>query len=123
MWATTNRHKDIAQTLRDHGASSDNKFSSKRSKFEPNNYDDCLSNTGDLSGYLNDNGYIGTAGMGEDFYDSGLTEERFEEQMMENELKRRMMMESSMNLEVDLSSLGLDEQAEVTLWICSLDIR
>jgi hypothetical protein len=43
-----------------------------------------------------------------------LAQDRFEEEMAENELRRRMMMESAINLEVDLSSLGLDEQAEVS---------
>ena len=55
-----------------------------------------------------------SAGFSDDFYDSGLAQDRFEEEMAENELKRRMMMESAINLEVDLSSLGLDEQAEVS---------
>jgi hypothetical protein len=35
--------------------------------------------------------------------------------MAENEMKRRMMMESAINLEVDLSSLGLDEKPEVSI--------
>ena len=51
--------------------------------------------------------------MGDDFYDTGLAQGKFEEEMAENEMKRRMMMESAINLEVDLSSLGLDEQPEV----------
>lgn len=66
-----------------------------------------------MYGHLHDNGYIGRAGVEDDFYDSGLANDRFEEEMMENEMRRRMMMESAVNLEVDLSSLGLDEQAEV----------
>ena len=36
--------------------------------------------------------------------------------MAQNEMKRRMMMEeSALNLEVDLSSLGLDEKIEVNV--------
>ena len=114
MWAMTNRHKEIVTILRNHGATSENKYSSSRNHFEKSNFD-YMSTSGDMSSYLNESGYIGTAGIGEDFYDSGLTEERFEDQLMENEMKRRMMMESSRNLEVDLSSLGLDEQADVCL--------
>jgi hypothetical protein len=33
--------------------------------------------------------------------------------MQENDMKRRMMMESAFNLEVDIGNLGLDEQPEV----------
>lgn len=106
-WATTNRHKGIVKILLDHGASSDIKTTSGGTAFnfvEPHS---------DMSDYLHETGYIGNAGITEDFYDTGLAEERFEEQMLEHELKRRMMMESSINLEVDLSSLGLDETPEV----------
>jgi len=35
--------------------------------------------------------------------------------MAENEMRRRMMMESAMNLEVDLGNLVLDEQASVNI--------
>ena len=109
MWAMTNRHKDIAKTLLDHGASPDTKSSSGRTAFDfavPNS---------EMSEYLHENGYqIGNVGVaGDDFYDSGFSQDRFEQEMEENEMKRRMMMESSMNLEVDLSSLGMDERPEV----------
>jgi len=33
--------------------------------------------------------------------------------MQENDMKRRMMMESAINLEVDLGNLGLDEKPDV----------
>ena len=109
MWATTNRHKGIAKLLLDRGASPEIKSSSGRTAF------DFIAPNSDMSDYLYQSGYvgIGTAGVTDDFYDSGLAEERFQEEMEQNELKRRMMMESAMNLEVDLSSLGLDEQSEV----------
>ena len=109
MWAITNRHKDIAKLLLDHGASPTVKSSSGRtaSDFAPHN--------SEMSDFLNKNGYhIGDAGVGEDFYDSGFSQDRFEREMEEIETQRRMMMESSMNLEVDLSSLGLDERPEVS---------
>ena len=55
--------------------------------------------------------------MEDDFYDSGFVAGRFEEEIAENEMKRRMMMEeSALNLEVDLSSLGLDEKMDVSSW-------
>jgi hypothetical protein len=105
----TNRHKTIAKILLDHGASPEIKSSSGGTAF------DFLQPGTDISQYLEDNGYhLGTTGMEDDFYDSGFGQGRFEEEMAENEMKRRMMMEeSAINLEVDLSSLGLDEKIEV----------
>lgn len=112
MWAMANRHKGIAKLLLDHGASPAIKSSSGRTAF------DFAEPESEIAGYLRAGGYIGSAGVGvgfnDDFYDSGLAHDKFEEEMVENELKRRMMMESAINLEVDLSSLGLDEQAEVS---------
>lgn len=109
MWAMTNRHKDIAKVLLDHGASPEIKSSSGRTAF------DFVAPNSEMSEYLHQNGYtIGDVGVGEDFYDTGFSQDRFEQEMQEEEMKRRMMMESSMNLEVDLSSLGLDERSEVS---------
>ncbi|KAF3083113.1 hypothetical protein TWF569_010924 [Orbilia oligospora] len=105
-WAMTNRHKGIAKILLDHGASSEIKTTSGGTAF------DFVEPHSEMSDYLQETGYIGNAGITEDFYDTGMAEERFEEQMLEYEMKRRMMMESSINLEVDLSSLGLDEQPD-----------
>jgi hypothetical protein len=103
----TNRHKTIAKILLDHGASTDIKSSSGGTAL------DFIQPGTDISKYLHENGYhIGSIGVEDDFYDSGFS--RFEEEMAENEMKRRMMMEeSAINLEVDLSSLGLDEKLEV----------
>lgn len=108
MWAMTNRHKGIAKLLLDHGASPEIKSQSGRTAF------DFLEPDSEISGYLHQSGYIGSAGVGDDFYDTGLAQDRFEEEMAENEMRRRMMMESAINLEVDLSSLGLDEQPSVS---------
>lgn len=107
MWAMTNRHKGIAKLLLDHGASPEIRSQSGRTAF------DFVEPRSEMYGHLHENGYIGRAGIDDDFYDSGLAQDRFEEEMAENEMRRRMMMESAINLEVDLSSLGLDEQAEV----------
>ena len=108
MWAMTNRHKEIAKVLLDHGASTDIKSSSGRTAF------DFASPNSEMSNYLRQNGYgLGDVSVGDDFYDSGVSQDRFEQEMEESEMRRRMMMESSINLEVDLSSLGMEDQAEV----------
>lgn len=108
MWAMTNRHKDIAKLLLDHGASAKIKSSSGRTAY------DFATPNSEISDFLRQHGYhIGDVGVAEDFYDNGFSQDRFEQEMEENEMKRRMMMESSMNLEVDLSSLGMDERPEV----------
>ncbi|KAJ5212070.1 uncharacterized protein N7498_003716 [Penicillium cinerascens] len=108
MWAMTNRHKTIAKTLLDHGASPDIKSSSGGTAF------DFAQPGSEISEYLQENGYnFGPSAVEDDFYDAGLAHGRFEEELAENEMKRRMMMEeSALNLEVDLSSLGLDEKFE-----------
>jgi ankyrin repeat protein len=112
MWAMTNRHKGIAKTLLDHGASSEIRSSSGRTAF------DFVPPGSEISEYLHESGYIiGNAGVTDDFYSSGFSQDRFEEEMAENEMKRRMMMESAINLEVDLGNLGIDEQPEVRCFV------
>jgi len=107
MWAMTNRHKDIAKTLLDHGASMEIQSSTGRTAL------DFVPPDSEMSEYLHDAGYaIGNAGVTDDFYNAGLAQDRFEEELAENEMRRRMMMESARNLEVDLGNLVLDEQAE-----------
>jgi len=109
IWAMTNRHKGIVKLLLENGASPEHKSSGGRTAFdfvEPNS---------EISDYLNESGYaIGTAGVTDDFYSSGFSQDRFEQEMQENDMKRRMMMESAFNLEVDLGNLGLDEQPEAS---------
>lgn len=109
----TNRHKTIAKILLDHGASPDIKSSSGGTAF------DFAQPGSEISEYLHENGYnFGASGIEDDFYDAGLAHGRFEEELAESEMKRRMMMEeSAINLEVDLSSLGLDEKFEVSIFI------
>ena len=107
MWAMTNRHKDIAKILLDHGASTDVKSSSGRTAL------DFVPPNSEMSDFLQHSGYsIGNAGVSDDFYNAGLSQDRFEEELAESEMRRRMMMESAINLEVDLGNLGLDEQPE-----------
>ncbi|UJO22332.1 Dilute domain-containing protein [Fulvia fulva] len=107
MWAISNGHKDIAKTLLDHGASTDAKSSSGRTAL------DFVPANSEMLRMLQGNGYsIGSVGASNDFYDSGFSQDRFEEELAESEQRRRMMMESAINLEVDLGNLGLDENPE-----------
>jgi len=107
MWAMTNRHKDIAKILLDHGASMEITSSTGRTAL------DFVPPDSEMSEFLHDAGYqIGTTGVTDDFYSSGFSQDRFEEELAENESRRRMMMESARNLEVDLGNLGIDEQPE-----------
>lgn len=112
MWAMTNRHKEIAKQLLDHGASTDIRSSSGRTAL------DFAAPNSEMADYLQENGYqIGDAGLsGDDFYDSGFSQDRFEQELEEQEMRRRMMMDSSRDLEVDLSSLGMDERPDVGMF-------
>lgn len=113
MWAMTNRHKGIAKALLDRGASPEVKSSSGRTAF------DFVGPDSEISGYLQDSGYhIGSVGVTDDFYNPGFSQDRFEEEMAENELRRRMMMESARDLEVDLGNMGIDDQPEVSMKLC-----
>ncbi|KAI9648721.1 hypothetical protein NHQ30_003361 [Ciborinia camelliae] len=107
MWAMTNRHKGIAKALLDRGASRDVKSSTGRTAF------DFIAPDSEIADYLQDGGYhIGNAGVTDDFYNPGFSQDRFEEEMAENEMRRRMMMESARDLEVDLGNMGIDDQPE-----------
>ncbi|KAI1480389.1 hypothetical protein F4774DRAFT_418171 [Daldinia eschscholtzii] len=107
MWAMTNRHKGIAKILLDNGASPEAKTSSGRTAF------DFVAPDSEMSFYLHDNGYsLGNAGVTDDFYNPGFSQDRFEEELAENELRRRMMMDSARDLEVDLGNMGIDDQPE-----------
>lgn len=108
MWAMTNRHKGIAKLLLDNGASTEAKTSSGRTAF------DFVAPDSDMSFYLSGYG-IGTAGAVDDFYNPGLSQDKFEEELAENEMRRRMMMESARDLEVDLGNVGMDDQPEVSI--------
>lgn len=123
MWAMTNRHKGIAKILLDSGASPEAKTSSGRTAF------DFVPPDSEMSFYLHDNGYaIGNAGVTDDFYNPGFSQDRFEEEMAENEIRRRMMMDSARDLEVDLGNMGFDDQPEVSfptrlVMYCSTNLR
>ncbi|KAK0626229.1 hypothetical protein B0T14DRAFT_534426 [Immersiella caudata] len=107
MWAMTNRHKGIVKLLLDSGASPEAKTTSGRTAF------DFVAPDSDMSFYLNSSGYgIGSVGATDDFYNPGFSQDRFEEELAENEMRRRMMMESARDLEVDLGNVGIDDQPE-----------
>lgn len=103
----TNRHKAVAKTLLDHGASPSQKSSSGRTAF------DFAAPDSEISSYLSASGYaIGNAGVQDDFYNAGFGNDRFEEELAEQEIRRRMMMESARDLEVDLGNVGMDDSPE-----------
>ena len=111
MWATTNSQPQIVRLLLDHGASPTVKTGAGRTALDFVGNDDP---NREIESYLrHSNGNeIGNVGASEDWYDKGFGGE-IEEQFAESERRRRMMMESAFNLEVDISSLGLDEPPEV----------
>jgi len=111
MWATTNSQPQIVRILLDHGASSAVKTEAGRTALDFLSSDDT---NREIEGYLRNSrgNEIGSIGVEEDWYDKGFGGE-LEEQFAESERKRRMMMESAFNLEVDISSLGLDEPPDV----------
>jgi hypothetical protein len=119
MWAVANRNKEIAKFLLDSGANQEIRTSSGRTAF------DFMVPNSEMMRYLGDAGYkvgngtqaLAAGALGDDFYNAGggFGQERFEEELVENEMRRRMMMESAINLEVDLGNLTLDEQSEVRI--------
>lgn len=110
MWAMTNRHKSIAKMLLDHGASAEQKTSTGRTAI------DFVPPDSDMSYYLHDSGYnLGTAGVTDDFYQPGFSQDRFEEEMAAQEMRTRLMMDSARDLEVDLGNVGMDDQPEVSV--------
>lgn len=112
MWAMSNKHQAIVKLLLDKGASKDIKSTSGRTAF------DFAPPDGEMAAFLSQHGFQrNDLGLGEDFYDNGLSQDRFEQELEENEMRRRMMMESSINLEVDLSSLGMDEHEVSPVWL------
>jgi hypothetical protein len=114
MWAMTNRHKSIAKLLLDHGASAEQKTSTGRTAF------DFVPPDSDMSYYLHDSGYgLGTAGVTDDFYQPGFSQDRFEEEMAAQEMRTRLMMDSARDLEVDLGNVGIDDQPEVRCYTSS----
>jgi Ankyrin repeats (many copies)/Ankyrin repeats (3 copies) len=113
MWATSNSQPQIVRLLIDHGASPTAKTGSGRTALDLLKHDDP---NREIEGYLrrqSNGNEIGNVGVSEDWYDRGFGGD-LEEQFAESERKKRMMMESAFNLEVDISSLGIDEPTEVT---------
>ena len=108
MWAMTNHNNSIAKLLLYHGASPNIKSSSGRTAF------DFAAPDSDMSEYLQNNGYqTSLTAKGSDFYNPGFSQELLEEELADYEMRRRLMMESAVNLEVDIGNLGLDEKPEV----------
>lgn len=114
MWAMTNHHNGIAKLLLQNGASPNVKSFSGRTAF------DFAAPDSDMTEYLYQKGYkTDVNGITDDYYNPGSSQDLLEEEMADSEMKRRMMMESALNLEVDIGNLGLDEQPEV----CALNVN
>ncbi|ODQ54799.1 hypothetical protein SAICODRAFT_17788 [Saitoella complicata NRRL Y-17804] len=116
MWASNNNHPDLIKELVAHGASTTTKTTSGRTALDFAAPETSTEVAGFLTRGNDDSPEIGTLGMmagSDDWYDrGGFSEDRFEEQMAEDEFQKRLMMESAANLEVDLSSLGLDDTTD-----------
>lgn len=112
MWASTNRHKGISKALLDHGASPTVKSASGRTRTAF----DFVDPESDLTGYLHDSGYhIGSVGVTDDFYNAGFSDQKFEEEVVNGaEERRKMMLNSARDLEVDIGNMGFDDQPEVS---------
>ncbi|KAG5513245.1 hypothetical protein PMAC_001615 [Pneumocystis sp. 'macacae'] len=95
MWAMNNHHGNIVKLLLAHGASLDN---TNVSAVEPS----AIHSTSDAASH--------------DWYNEGSTEQ-FEAHMEECELRRRMDMESSLGIEMDLANFGLEGDLEEGLGI------
>ena len=110
MWATTNHHTEIAKLLLDNGASLESKTATGKTAWE------FVALDPDISGFALGHGYVaGDAGAGGDYYDTGFLDDHLEDEMVEQDMRRRLLMESALNLEVDLASLGMNERAEVSV--------
>lgn len=114
MWATNNNHEKIVQMLLDKGASSETKSARGRTVHDfiaPENIR--IQNILHLPPRPESSSSSSiTSGRSDDWYQPGNAEEQFQSNLAESEMKRRMLMESAYNLEVDLASLGIDEEPE-----------
>lgn len=97
MWAINNHHVVIVKDLLDNGASINIKTSGGRTAT------DFVSQHSEIYNYMRDHGYINTSEP-DDFYDDG-RDPNFTGFGDDNEL----MMESAVNLDVDMSRLGLND--------------
>lgn len=108
IWAANNSHDAIVKLLLDHGADATAKTANRRTVFDfmtpeqnpkiveifnHNPQRDSWSSTGSIGRWS--------------WCDP--SDNKLEEQLAEAEMKKRMLMESAYNLEVDMASLGLDE--------------
>ncbi|CAG8564133.1 772_t:CDS:2 [Ambispora leptoticha] len=117
MWATNNNHSNTIQLLLHHGADAGAKSAKGHTVFNfvpPENVKlaeifihnpkrDSWSSNGSMGRWSlkleDENGW----------YMVGDAENRLEEALADAEMKKRMIMESSLNLEIDLESLGIDD--------------
>ncbi|RIA79871.1 hypothetical protein C1645_798085 [Glomus cerebriforme] len=108
IWAANSSHDAIVKLLLDHGADATAKTANRRTVFdfmtpEQNPKIVEIFNHNPQRDSWSSNGSIGRWS----WYDP--SDNKLEEQLAEAEMKKRMLMESAYNLEVDMASLGLDE--------------
>uniref|UniRef100_A0A1D1Y834 Dilute domain-containing protein C25B8.08 n=1 Tax=Anthurium amnicola TaxID=1678845 RepID=A0A1D1Y834_9ARAE len=108
IWAANSSHDAIVKLLLDHGADATAKTANRRTVFdfmtpEQNPKIVEIFNHNPQRDSWSSSGSVGRWS----WYDP--SDHKLEEQMAEAEMKKRMLMESAYNLEVDMASLGLDE--------------
>ncbi|CAG8647213.1 15329_t:CDS:2, partial [Funneliformis caledonium] len=108
IWAANNSRDAVVKLLLDHGADATAKTANRRTVFdfmtpEQNPKIAEIFNHNPQRDSWSSAGSIGRWS----WYDP--SDNKLVEQMAESEMKKRMLMESAYNLEVDMASLGLDE--------------
>ncbi|KAK9249488.1 hypothetical protein V1506DRAFT_526087 [Lipomyces tetrasporus] len=108
MWATTNNHANIVKFLLENGASPDVKSATGRTAR------DFVGPGSEISALIGTDrkGDIGLHNLEDYYIDGGNPALRFGEQLAQSDVKRRVLMESALNLEVDLSNLELGDVVE-----------
>ncbi|KAK9355208.1 hypothetical protein V1523DRAFT_376178 [Lipomyces doorenjongii] len=108
MWATTNNHVKIVRYLLENGASPDIKSATGRTAR------DFVGPGSEISGLIgaDSKGDIGLRHLEGYYIDGNNSPLRCDEQLAESDLKRRMLMESAFNLEVDFSRLEIDDPVD-----------
>ncbi|KAK9468766.1 hypothetical protein V1512DRAFT_203144 [Lipomyces arxii] len=108
MWATNNNRESIVRYLVSQGASPDIKSASGRTARDFAGSSSVISNLIGSTPRANED--HGLQAFQDDYYNDGSNSPmRLEEQFAESELNRRMLMESAVNLEVDLSHFGFGD--------------
>ncbi|KAK9371218.1 hypothetical protein V1509DRAFT_613941 [Lipomyces kononenkoae] len=105
MWATTNNHAKIVRFLLENGASPDVKSATGRTAR------DFVGRGSEISDLIGPGSRsdLELHRLDDYYMDPNRSPSRYGEQLGESDLKRRMLMESAFNLDVDFSKLAIDE--------------